>query len=163
MDLFKGEMTFVREYSGVAKSARGIKFAGEAKAVPYVKRGTFLFQKEKERALRPEVTVWKDDLFGLDQKLSALLRATGDTVNYPLHCDSFGADESGNMRRGMVWVKIEMDGENSESQEEQGRNAGAPARSLQDLQEGPDSKEDQKSKDQIGREIGEVEMAEINS
>jgi hypothetical protein len=57
MDLFKGEMAFVREYSGVTKSARGIEFTGEAKAISCMKGMTFLLEKEKERALYSEVTV----------------------------------------------------------------------------------------------------------
>ncbi len=59
-------------------------------------------------------------------------------------------------------MKIEMDREDSESQEKEEGHPGAPSRFFQDLQEDPDAEEDQKGRDQIGREIGEVKMAEIN-
>ena len=163
MDLFKGEMAFVREYSGVTKSTGGIEFTGEAKAIPCLKGRTVLLQKEKERTLYSEVTVRKDNLFGLDQKLSAFLGAMRDTGNHPFQGDSIETDESGNMRRRLVWMKIEMDRENSESQEKEGGHPGAPSRFFQDLQEDPETEEEKKRRDQIGREIGEIKMSEINS
>ncbi len=60
-------------------------------------------------------------------------------------------------------MKIDMDGEDSESQEKEGGDPGPPSRFFQDLQEDPDAKEEQKGEDQIGGEIGEIKMAEINS
>jgi hypothetical protein len=86
-----------------------------------------------------------------------------DTVNHPFHRDSFETDESGNMRRRMIRMKIEMDGENSKSQEKEGGDPGAPSRFFQDLQEGPDAKEEQEREDQIRGEKGQIKMAEINS
>ena len=98
------------------------------------------------------MTVWKDDLFGLDQELSAFLGAMGDTVNDPFHRDSIETDESGDMRRRMVRMKIEMDRKDSESEEKEGDDPGTPSRFFQDHQEDPEAEEDQKRKDQVSGE-----------
>ncbi len=87
-------MALVREYSGVTKSTGGIKVTGEAKKIPRLKGRTFLLQKEKEGALYSEVTVRKDDLFDLNQKLSALLGAMRDTIDHPFQGDSIETDNS---------------------------------------------------------------------
>jgi hypothetical protein len=51
VNLFKGEMTFIRKGAGVTKSARGIEPADESKTIPCMKGSAFLLQEEKERAL----------------------------------------------------------------------------------------------------------------
>ena len=78
-----------------------MKPGDKSKAVPYPEGSRVIFQKEKERSLYRETTVWKDGLFGLDQELSAFLGAVGDTVDDPFYGDSIEANESGDVRRRM--------------------------------------------------------------
>jgi hypothetical protein len=85
-----------------------------------------------------------------------------DTVNHAFHRNPIGTDESGNMRRRRVGMKIEIDRNHSENQEKEGGNPGSPPGLFQEEQEDPGSEQKQKEREQIGGPIGEVKMAEID-
>jgi hypothetical protein len=67
------------------------------------------------------------------------------------------------MGRGMIRMKVEMDGKDPENEEKGRGDPEIQSGLLQDHQDDPETEEDQKGKTEIGGQKRKVKMAEVKS
>jgi hypothetical protein len=131
VDPLKGEMAFIRESTGVTKSTRGIKSAREAKEISHSKGVVFFFEEDEEKTLRAEVAIQQNDLLRANTQLGSPPGVFRRALDNSLQGYSFQAGETGDVRRGEVWMEIKLDRKDSEKEENREGRPRGPSDSFQ--------------------------------